>query len=186
VPMMEHTEHHAYAERRDAQVLELAYVGGTLAMRLAIPRERAGLAKMEPLARDLLALPLRAALVHLAMPRFGCESRFTLEEQLAAMGMPSLFRTPDADLSGIDGTRDLYVSRVVHQALANVDEAGTEAAAATATATEAAFFGAPGRPEPVIEVRVDRPFLFWIVDRPTGTVLFAGRVVEPVRAPSTT
>jgi serpin B len=92
------------------------------------------------------------------------------------MGPASAFRYGDADLSGIDGTRELYVSSVLHKTFVSVDEAGTEAAAAT---TLVGNFGAAFRPEPTIEVRIDRPFLFWIVDRPTGTVLFAGRVVDP-------
>jgi serpin B len=84
----------------------------------------------------------------------------------------------EADLSGIDGTRELYASSVVHQAFVNEDENGTEAAAATALVMRAgaAFHRTP------LEVRVDRPFLFWIIDRPTSTILFAGRVVDPTDA----
>ncbi len=94
------------------------------------------------------------------------------------MGMPFLFRYPQADFSGVDGTSELYVSSVVHKAFVNVDEQGTEAAAATAMVARA---GGMPRPEPIIEVRVDRPFLFWIIDSPTDTILFSGRVVNPLR-----
>jgi serpin B len=176
VPMMQDTAHHAFGELQGTRVLELAYVGGCLAMRLAVPADERGLARTESLASELLTLPLRTARVHLSMPRFRCESRFTLEEPLSAMGLASVFRYGDADLSGIDGTRELYVSSVVHKAFVNVDEKGTEAAAATAVVT---VWGAAIRSEPTVEVRIDRPFLFWIIDQPTGTVLFAGRVVDP-------
>lgn len=176
VPMMQHTTHYAYGELHDTEVLELSYMGGDLAMRLAVPAPEKELARTESLASELLTLPLRHALVHLSMPRFRCESRFTLKGALSAMGPASAFRYGDADLSGIDGTRELYVSSVLHETFVSVDEAGTEAAAAT---TLVGNFGAAFRPEPTIEVRIDRPFLFWIVDRPTGTVLFAGRVVDP-------
>jgi serpin B len=130
---------------------------------------------IEPRAHELLALQLQTEQVHLFLPRFESKSQFFLERQLASMGMRSLFQHPDADLSGIDGTRELYASSVVHRAFVNGDENGTEAAAATGVVmrSRAAFHRAP------VELRVDRPFLFWIVDRPTGSVLFAGRVVDP-------
>jgi serpin B len=176
VPMMQQTTAHSLGELHDTQVLELMYDRGDLAMRVAVPRHQDGFARTESVAGELLALPLRQARVHLFMPRFRCKSRLLLEEPLSAMGLASVFRYGDADLSGIDGTRELYVSSVVQEVFVNVDETGTEAAAATALVTRA---GAAFRPEPTIEVRVDRPFLFWIVDRPTDTVLFAGRVVDP-------
>jgi serpin B len=176
VPMMEQTANHAYGELRDTHVVELSYAGGDLAMRLAVPSGENGLATAESLASELLTLRLRPNRIRLWMPRFRCESGFTLEKSLSAMGLSSAFRYGDADFSGIDGTRELYVSGVVHQAFVNVDENGTEAAAATVLV---ARMGATFRPEPTINVRIDRPFLFWIVDRPSGTVLFAGRVVDP-------
>jgi serpin B len=180
VPMMQHTTHHAYGELHGTQVLELTYIRGELSMRLAVPADESGLARAESLTNELLALPLRHALVHLSMPRFRCESRFNLEGPLSEMGLASAFRHGHADLSGIDGTRDLYLSSVSHKAFVDVDENGTEAAAATVLT---AYFGSASRPEPTIEVRIDRPFLFWIVDRPTSAVLFAGRIVDPANGP---
>jgi serpin B len=176
VPMMQQTAHHACGSLHDTQVLELLYLRGNLAMRLAVPTDAKGLASAESRAHELLALPLQQARVHLSMPRFRCESRFALEGPLSEMGLASVFHYGDADLSGIDGTRELYVSSVLHKAFVNVDEKGTEAAAATVLGSRA---GAGARAEPTVEVRIDRPFLFWIVDRPTGTLLFSGRVVQP-------
>lgn len=145
-------------------------------MRVAVPRSERGLARTEGVAAELLAAPLQQAKVHVLMPRFQCESRFPLRGPLSAMGLNAIFEVGDADLSGIDGTRELYVSSAVHQAFVNVDEQGTEGAAATAVGMPRSV---AARREPTIEVRIDRPFLFWIIDRPTGTILFAGRVVDP-------
>jgi serpin B len=176
VPTMRQVAQHSYGVSDGVRVLELPYAGGQLAMRVAVPADERGLDTVERHAEKLMALPLRAARLRLSMPRFRCTSRFALEGPLSEMGLASVFRYGLADLSGIDGTRELYVSRVVHEVLVNVDEQGTEAAAATALVARA---GAAAGVEPIIDVRIDRPFLFWIVDRPTGTVLFGGRVSDP-------
>jgi serpin B len=176
VPLMQHTTRRAYGESHGTHVVELGYGRGDQVMRVAVPMGEDGLARTEGAGAEILALPLRSAKVRLFMPRFRIASCFKLERSLSAMGLTSIFRYPDADLSGIDGTRELYVSSVVHKVFVNVHEQGTEAAAATALVAVA---GAAPRAEPTIDVRIDRPFLFWILDRPTGSVLFAGRVVDP-------
>jgi serpin B len=176
VPLMEQTEHLNYAELHETHLVDVPYGSGQLVMRLAIPRQVQGLAIAENHADVLLSAPLDTSRVHLQLPRFRLESELELVEALSSLGMRALFHYPDADLSGIDGTRELFVSSVVHRAFVKVDEKGTEAAAATAAVAVA---GGMFRPEPLIEVRADRPFLFWIIDQPTGTVLFAGRLVDP-------
>lgn len=108
------------------------------------------------------------------MPKFEVESDFSLAHVLTAMGMPVAFST-DADFSGMDGSRDLYNSDVIHKAFVSVDEAGTEAAAATAVVV-ARMGLAQGAP---LEVTVDHPFIFLIRDLETNTILFLGRVVNP-------
>jgi len=90
------------------------------------------------------------------------------------MGMPTAF-SRNADLSGIDGTRDLVISDVIHQAFVEVDEEGTEAAAATAVVVR--LVSAPADPVPV--VNADHPFIFLIRDDETGVILFVGRVANP-------
>jgi serpin B len=112
--------------------------------------------------------------VALAMPKFEVESDFSLADMLTAMGMPVAFST-DADFSGMDGSRDLYIMDVVHKAFVSVDEAGTEAAAATAVVV--ARMGLAQ--EAPIEMTVDHPFVFLIRDLETNTILFLGRVLDP-------
>jgi serpin B len=89
------------------------------------------------------------------------------------MGMPDAF-TGAADFSGMIGSRDLFIAEVIHKAFVSVDEAGTEAAAATAVVMKKMAM-----PEEPVEVTVDRPFVFLIRDVETGAVLFVGRVVDP-------
>jgi serpin B len=107
------------------------------------------------------------------MPRFEFDSEFSLKDTLAGMGMPVAF-TDDADLSGMTGNPELFISDVIHKAFVAVDEAGTEAAAATAVIMDLTAV-----PEPPMEVSIDRPFVFLIRDIETGAILFVGRVLNP-------
>jgi serpin B len=111
--------------------------------------------------------------VVLTMPQFEFDSEFSLKDTLAEMGMPVAFST-GADFSGMTGGRDLYISEVLHKAFVSVDEAGTEAAAATAVPMELTAV-----PDTPVEVTIDRPFIFLIRDIETGAILFVGRVMNP-------
>jgi serpin B len=91
--------------------------------------------------------------------------------------MPRAFHYPRADFSGIDGTHELYIDKVVHKTFIDVDENGTEAAAATAIIMEAGG-AAPPRQDPIV-FRADHPFLYFIRDVQTGTILFVGRMSDP-------
>ena len=112
--------------------------------------------------------------VSLSMPKFSFSSQYQLGDTLDQMGMPDAFSAQAADFSGMDGKHDLYISKVIHQAFVAVDEKGTEAAAATAITISAGAILASG-----VQLTIDRPFLFFIRDVPTGTILFMGRVVDP-------
>jgi serpin B len=116
---------------------------------------------------------LAPAQVALALPKFGIETKTDLAPILASLGMPSAF-DDRADFTGITTSERLQVSNVIHQANIDVDEKGTEAAAATAVVMRAT--GMPA--EPVV-LRADRPFLFAVRDVPTGAILFLGRVGDP-------
>jgi serpin B len=114
--------------------------------------------------------------LELFVPRFGIETRAELKQVLAGLGMPLAFDRESADFSGIHSADSLHIGTVVHQANIDVDEKGTEAAAATAVGVDTG-----GGPSPVknITMRLERPFLFFLRDVDTGAVLFMGRVTDP-------
>jgi serpin B len=151
----------------------LPYKGGTTQMVLVVPD--AG--NFDTFEQGLTSDQLTAILAGqgnvgpLSMPRFKFGFGAKLNQVLATLGMPDAF-TSAADFSGIDGQRDLAVQAVVHQADIAVDEQGTTASAATGISV-----GVTGVPQH--SLRVDRPFLFFIVHQPTGAILFAGRVLDP-------
>jgi serpin B len=111
----------------------------------------------------------------LYLPRFKLNCRLDLAKDLAAMGMPTAFSS-SADLSGMNGDRNLTISQVVHQAVVDVNEEGTEAAAATAVGVA---LTAARLSNPVF--RVDHPFIFLVRENQTGSILFLGRVVDPTK-----
>jgi serpin B len=117
---------------------------------------------------------LRPCRVDVSLPRFPIEARFEVHKVLPAMGMPAAFGS-EADFSGINGKRDLFISAVIHKAFVDVNEEGTEAAAATAVVMPRGMT----RPEPVATFRADHPFVFLIRDIRTKSILFLGRVTNP-------
>ena len=108
--------------------------------------------------------------MRLVMPKFSYTSEYDLTSTLMGLGMPAAF-SAEADFSGMNGRRDLFISQVVHKAFVAVDEEGTEAAAATGVIMPTAA--------PATEIRIDHPFLYLIRDNETGTILFWGRVLSP-------
>ena len=176
VPMMRQTESFSYAEGEGYQAVELPYDGSELSMLLLLPRTGQFQAFQDSLNTeqvDAIVSNLAQRPVVLTMPKFEFESDFSLKEALAGIGMPVAF-SGSADFSGMTGNRDLFIADVVHKAFVSVDEAGTEAAAATAVVME--LTAVPGMP---VEVTVDRPFVFLIRDIETSAILFVGRVVNP-------
>jgi len=176
VPMMRQTETFGYAEGDGYLAVELPYDGRELSMVILLPQ--AGKfevfeGSLDPQFVDAIVKDMPPRQVALTMPRFEFESGFSLGEILAALGMPVAF-SGGADFSAMTGNRDLFIGDVVHKAFVSVDEAGTEAAAATAVIMPTAM--PPGE---LVEVTVDRPFIFLIRDIETGSILFIGRVVNP-------
>jgi serpin B len=112
--------------------------------------------------------------VALTMPRFTYQSSFSLKGALSDLGMGVAFDPASADFSGIDGRRDLFIQDALHKAFVAVDEAGTEAAAATAV-----IIGLTSVPQRPVEMKVSRPFIFLIRDIPTDSTIFIGRVLNP-------
>ena len=176
VPMMRQVESFGYAVGDGYQAVELPYDGGELSMVLLLPQ--AGQfdtfeGSLDAQRVDAIVKDLALRRVALTMPKFEFKSSFSLKETLAAMGMPVAF-SGGADFSGMTGNRDLFIADVIHEAFVSVDEAGTEAAAATAVVMT--MTAPPGAP---VEVTVDHPFIFLIRDIETGAILFFGRVVNP-------
>jgi len=115
--------------------------------------------------------------VVLGMPRFRTETSQSLEELLQALGMTSAFIFGQADFSGMDGTHNLFISKVVHKAFIDVTEKGTEAAAATAVVMKVGSAAPSG-----LNIYANRPFLYFLRDQPTGAVIFMGRVLDPSKS----
>jgi serpin B len=175
VPMMHQTESFGYGEGDGYQAVELPYDGGELSMIIFLPAPGQFEAFEEALdfeQANAIINALERKEVALTMPKFEFDSEFSLGETLAALGMPVAF-SGDADFSGMTGTRELYIADVVHKAFVSVDEAGTEAAAATAVVMEMTAM-----PE-TVDVTIDRPFIFLIRDIETGAILFVGRILNP-------
>ncbi|HUU64205.1 MAG TPA: serpin family protein [Dehalococcoidia bacterium] len=176
VPMMTQTESFGYAEGEGYQAVELLYDGRELSMVIVLPNNGEFEDLESTLDADLvdaITNDLKYRKVTLTMPKFEYDSDFSLVDTLAAMGMPVAFSTA-ADFSGMTGYRDLFISDILHKAFVSVDEAGTEAAAATAV-----IMSLTAAPEQPVEVTLDRPFIFLIRDIETGAVLFVGRVANP-------
>lgn len=168
--------------RQAATVCEIPYAGGRLAMLVIVPDAVAGLGDVLG-GLDGGSVPgwkagtLRSRQVNLALPKWTARKPLGLNESLGAMGMKQAFQEGVADFSGMDGTRDLFVSAVVHEGFVEVTEEGTEAAAATGVVMTTRAIVA--EPEPPLEVRADRPFAWAVVERGTNAILFAGVVADP-------
>lgn len=165
-----------------ATICEIPYVGGRLAMVVIVPETVDGLAAvLAGLDGTSIAgwrsAALRRRQVQIALPRWTARKPLSLAEPLGVMGMQRAFAAGVADFSGIDGTRELFVSAIVHEGFVEVTEEGTEAAGATAAVV--GVRSAVVVPEPPLEVRADRPFAWAVVDRETDAVLFAGVVADP-------
>ena len=113
--------------------------------------------------------------VNLKLPRFKLDQKLSLAGELAEMGMNDLFVSGKANLSGMDGTNKVFVSEVLHRAVVEVNEEGTEAAAVTTVVAEQESVTS----DSVIEFSANRPFIFFIQDKTTGSILFLGRLVNP-------
>ena len=181
VPLMHQQTKMGYAEEETFQVLELPYAGRELSMVVLLPKKADGLPELEKaitvdkLASLLSNLPVRE--VNAYLPKFKLETSFGLNPTLEAMGMKRAF-SREADFSGISSEEALYISAVLHKAYVDVNEEGTEAAAATGVLMKA---HAARRPQPVPVFRADHPFLFLIRDTRAGSILFMGRLTSPAK-----
>jgi serpin B len=202
VPMMKLTDeklHFNYTETDGVQIVEMSYQGSKLSMLVLLPRtnitstnaysrfEEEGI---EPELSNMTHLEsilteeklqewrskLKPQIVYIYMPKFTFETSYSLTDYLKSMGMNEAFTWPGADFSGMDGTKNLYIDKILHKAYIDVYEEGTEAAAATTISMMA------GAAMPrYIEFMADHPFIFIIQESETGNILFIGRVNDPTK-----
>ncbi|RLE37994.1 serpin family protein [Candidatus Woesearchaeota archaeon] len=181
VPMMRLTGEDAefnYVETDEVQILEMPYEGEDLSMLIILPKEN-NLEKIEesitPEKLSEWKNILKKQRVDIFIPKFKFETKYFMVDTLKKMGMVSAFNAPPADFSGMDGTKNLKIQNVIHQAFVEVNEEGTEIAAATAVIV--------GRESVQITpvFRADHPFIFIIQQKDTGNILFLGRVSDPTK-----
>jgi serine protease inhibitor len=181
VPLMGHTDQVRYMEDSTLQAVELPYAGNQLSMVILLPKDIEGCAKLEGLLSphnlSTWLKAMQSQKLILFLPRFKMESSFDLSPELEKMGMRDAFRFGTANFSGIDGTANLFVSRVAHKAWVEVTEEGTEAAAATVAV--ARYGGVNHDPLPPT-FRADHPFIFLIRHNRSGSILFLGRLADPI------
>lgn len=180
VPMMQQTLHAAYQDQKDYLLVRLPYTTGKVEMILVSPKE-SNLIDFENRfnTADLEAVIENAVFgeVKLFIPKFKFSTSLDLKQTLSDLGMPTAFNRAAADFSGISREEELFIDAVLHKAYIDVNEEGTEAAAATAI-----LLAGKGMPNPdPLELRFENPFLFFIRDQETGSILFYGRVVDPTQ-----
>jgi serine protease inhibitor len=181
VPMMTQTGEFAFMRNDELEMIELPYAGDDISMIAIVPQgdiEQFGanlsLTKLQELRKQM-----HSQEVNLFLPRFKFETRYYLENTLGGMGMPDAFDERKADFSGMTGTTGLFIAHVIHQAMIDVNEEGSEAAAATAVIVGTKSMSFPAT------FRADKPFIFMIVHKPTDSILFVGRVSNPPAAAPT-
>ncbi len=181
VPLMHRDGKLNYFNGGTFQALEIPYKGAELSMIVFLPNDLAGLPALEqwltPASlQQSLAQLQPASKVILTLPKFKMTQQFDLNDALAALGMKHAFQRNAADFSAMNGKRDLWISTAIHKAYVDVNEEGTEAAAATSTVMRTLSLSR--EQEPVV-FRADHPFLFLIRDNRSGGILFMGRVEDP-------
>lgn len=171
----------AYLREHAVQALEMPYAGGDLSMLVYLPRDPRSIRAVAALLTPGHFSPRTDTVnwserkVNVTLPRFKVESKYTLNDALSGLGMKDAFGA--ADFTGMSPRgRDLFISKVLHKAFVEVNEEGSEAAAATGVVIKERV---SSRPEEPATFRADRPFVYAIRDNGTGAVLFLGRYDGP-------
>lgn len=181
IPIMKRIDDEAifnYMENNKLQMLEMPYSGEELSMLLLLPKD----GDIESLGTNIEDLDnwknkLEEQRVNIYIPRFKFETKYFMNNTLSEIGMPLAFSN-SADFSGMTGIKDLIISQVIHQAFVEVNEEGTEAAAATAVIMSLGSVG-PSIGHKIPVFRADHPFIFIIQQKNSGNILFMGRVSDP-------
>jgi serpin B len=182
-PLMHLTSKLGYFNGGTFQTVDIPYKSGELSMIVLLPNDEGGLPALEKSftsanAKQWLSQLRPGSKIVLTLPKFKMTQQFQLGGTLSAMGMSTAFARGAADFSGMTGKRDLWISAAIHKAYIDVNEEGTEAAAATGIVMRSMI---AARPEPPIVFRADHPFLFLIRDNHSGAILFMGRVNDPTK-----
>ncbi|HEY9700886.1 MAG TPA: serpin family protein, partial [Allocoleopsis sp.] len=167
-----------YSKREDLEIIELPYKGGEMSMIILLPNKVNGLGELESsLNQQNLQNWLKnlsyGELIEVKIPKFKIEQGTDLKKVLTTMGMTLAFDPNKANFSGISDSKNLFLSAIVHKAFVNVNEIGTEASASTAV-----IAGLRGRANTI--VNIDHPFIFLILDKQSQSILFLGRVINPI------
>jgi serpin B len=163
-----------YTVTDTAQIIELPYKGDDLSMLILLPKEDCLDSLEESISTENLNLwrsNLKEKEIDVHMPKFKLETKYSMSDTLKKMGMPTAFSETEANFSGMNGKKDLHISSVIHQGFIEVNEKGTEAAAATGVIMRTSSISPT--------FYADHPFMFLIQDNETGNILFLGRVVDP-------
>lgn len=163
-----------YADLGDLQILELPYKGDKISMLILLPK-----GDLESIESVLTAEKLEewknqmqeTKLDAIYLPKFELEAKYFMKNILSNLGMPTAFSSDKADFSGMTGNKDLFIKEVIHQAYVEIDEEGTEAAAATGVIINLGLS--------TNIFKADHPFIFLIQEKETGNILFLGRVIDP-------
>jgi serpin B len=179
-PFMNQQGRYNYYEDSKIQAIEVPYRDNKASMVIFLPNTKEGIGDIaksldDKYYQDIIG-SLQSTDVRMSLPKFKMDLQLELSRTLSQMGMPLAFSQDGADFSGMTGSLDLYISKVIHQAFINVDEVGTEAAAATVVTMS--LMMAPQHVEPKY-FNADHPFVFLIKDNTTGSILFMGKIMNP-------
>ena len=160
-----------------AEVIELPYAGKSLSMMIVMPKKKYGMKELEEKLDQELYNTYRKSVytkkVKVSIPKFKINAGYELNDPLSGLGMESAFGK-NANFSGMTDKTDLYISNVVHKSFVEVNEEGTEAAAATGVVMRKTTAIMDS-----VKFEADHPFIFFIKDNKTGSILFMGRVMNP-------
>jgi serpin B len=177
--MMSQKERFGYWENDTLQILEMPYIRKDLSMVVFLPKKKDGLpdieSKLNSETLDIWLSNLNNQQVKVFFPKFTTTQNIDLKKILKTLGMVDAF-TENADFSGMEPKKELYITDALHKAFIDVDEVGTEAAAATAVSVGVTSIQPP---EVVFEFRADHSFIYIIKDNQTGSILFMGRLTRP-------
>ena len=180
---IEDTFSYGVSRNLNVTTLELPYKGKRLSMVILLPDKANGVSALQKaLTADHLknfkkVFGMRWKTTQVYLPRFKLEDSFDLEDTLAGMGMKEAFDRVKADFSGMDGSKNLFISKVIHKSFLELNEEGSEAAAATEVEMDEemglAIFDS-------LRFKADHPFLFFIRENETGAILFLGKFSHPL------